>query len=1297
MTKPVTRTIGLLSSNRQIALLNGLEKRLHDLQDRRQELVDQNQRTNTSLQQRLQHDRENLLARCRQQRHETLADWDRASEAIICDYETQSLGLRQELARLSVRFRKARKEEHATILRKVQARCGAVQHQYEARSPEAEKTRAEEYELIKLAATKLDDALDLVREVTMRRLSGLPHVDPLVKEDWETSPETVRRACEAIELAVRQMKETLRDLYAGTPSKLVDTFWILPTCAAGFVLVWSIGSLIFASDRLLIAVLVGIAVAFVLFLSVLGILQIPLRRQTRRIYPRAEHLAAAAQRAAQTGRAIADAKAKEFSEDLLKTRNFHLEAAERWKRENLAEIDKTIAEQERTARKELESQLLELESQFTKQMHDLDQRFNRQAERVAELIRQRINAHEQAAAQQQTEHQQQQTTGLQRFESRNILAVQRGCSLIASTAEKIAQQFPDWKHVSLNEDQQVMGFLPVGCLQVRQQINQAIAAAGIRMDGLPEHLPVALQRKLHAGLLIDCPGDRIEQAVAVVQAVLWRALTTVMPGRCRLTLIDPVGRGQHFGGLITLADHDPDLIDHRVWASATQIESRLEQRAQRNEDILQTCLRDRFSTIEDYNTAAAALAEPYRLIAIAGAPAGISDQAACHIRTLFNSAQRCGNFLFVIREPTTDWLPQLPVINDARWLRLQLADTGHWKLLSPDLQDLPFQPAREPSGSERHRLTGLLGKAAVEANHIEISLREVLAVDQAPPDDSSSGLRIPIGSQGAQRNTFLDLGDGVKQHVLISGKTGSGKSTLLHTIITAGALRYRPDQLHFYLLDFKKGVEFKPYADCPLPHARVIGIESEREFGCSVLERLNAELQTRGEHFRDAGVQELDAFRSVTGRSLPRILLVVDEFQELFTRDDRIASQCATFLDRLVRQGRSFGIHVILSSQSLAGASSLPRATLGQMAVRIALQSSESDAALILGEDNTAARLIQRPGEAIYNDASGLVEGNQPFQVALLSRPDHQAFLAQLRDRDQQSVQPLGPPLIFEGNRPTRWSVALAETAISQPAQPPDTLRGMLGEAIEIGPPTALALRPLTGRNILLVGTPETNVAVLCSAIPVMFLDWKRRHHNEPEIIVMDGNRDAPEIAMTPSEWFRQSQLPCSLIKPRDAETEMQRLHALLNHRLQACDGDQIKTPIVVVVTPLERFREFRQSDSFNYSLDSDSTVGMNEAMQALLRDGPQVGIHVWLCCNAAETLNRWLPRSTHHDLELRILGRMGANDSANLIDTPEASHLTVATMLLYDDSDGRIRKFRICDPPSPDKVAQWMAESIGC
>src|SRR5207253_7149744 len=157
-------------------------------------------------------------------------------------------------------------------------------------------------------------------------------------------------------------------------------------------------------------------------------------------------------------------------------------------------------------------------------------------------------------------------------------------------------------------------------------------------------------------------------------------------------------------------------------------------------------------------------------------------------------------------------------------------------------------------------------------------------------------------------------GKGTSQHALVAGKTGSGKSTLLHALVTNLALSYGPDEVELYLIDFKKGVEFKTYATHELPHARVIAVESEREFGLSVLQRLDAELKRRGDLYRAAGVQDVAGYREKMevqqsppvatggpGGPLPRILLVVDEFQEFFVEDDKLSQEAALLLDRLVR------------------------------------------------------------------------------------------------------------------------------------------------------------------------------------------------------------------------------------------------------------------------------------------------------------------------------------------------------------------------------------------------------------
>ena len=168
------------------------------------------------------------------------------------------------------------------------------------------------------------------------------------------------------------------------------------------------------------------------------------------------------------------------------------------------------------------------------------------------------------------------------------------------------------------------------------------------------------------------------------------------------------------------------------------------------------------------------------------------------------------------------------------------------------------------------------------------------------------------------------------------------------------------------------------------------------------------------------GVQDLAGYKRAGGTEpMPRSLLIIDEFQEFFTEDDRVSQGAAVLLDRIVRQGRAFGIHVLLGSQTLGGAYTLARATIGQMVIRIALQCNEADAYLIMDEDNPAPRLLSRPGEGIYNDAAGSIEGNSPFQAVWL--PDEvRDQLPGESPRARRSNRPsrYPGPFVFEGNAP---------------------------------------------------------------------------------------------------------------------------------------------------------------------------------------------------------------------------------------------------------------------------------------
>ena len=163
---------------------------------------------------------------------------------------------------------------------------------------------------------------------------------------------------------------------------------------------------------------------------------------------------------------------------------------------------------------------------------------------------------------------------------------------------------------------------------------------------------------------------------------------------------------------------------------------------------------------------------------------------------------------------------------------------------------------------------------------------------------------------------------------------------------------------------------------------------------------MDDELKRRGDLFRQLGVQDVAGYKRAGGTEpIPRSLLIIDEFQEFFVEDDNISQTASLLLDRIVRQGRAFGIHVLLGSQTLGGAYTVARTTLGQMVIRIALQCNEADAYLIMDDNNPAPRLLSRPGEGIYNDMAGMIEGNSPFQVVWLPDEVRETYLTKVRAR----------------------------------------------------------------------------------------------------------------------------------------------------------------------------------------------------------------------------------------------------------------------------------------------------------
>lgn len=837
--------------------------------------------------------------------------------------------------------------------------------------------------------------------------------------------------------------------------------------------------------------------------------------------------------------------------------------------------------------------------------------------------------------------------------------------------------------------------VPFGSLEVDLE---KLAGIGFRDNRMafpgPHVFPVPLLLKIpeQASLLFETGDTGGGEAIAAMNTILFRLLALGPPGKLSFTIFDPIGLGQNFAGIMHLADYEDSQVSNRIWTQASQMEEKLGELNEHMEKVIQMYLRNEYATIAEYNAHAGAIAEKYHFLVIAGFPMSFSEAAGRRLLNIAASGARCGVYTIVQWDRRLE-LPHGFLMDELRKNSIRIVATEQGLVLGG--QASPGIRLRLDAPPPSRFATDLLrkvGQSTKDSNRVELPFTQIApSPQQRWTEDASSELRVPIGRSGAAKLQYLGIGRGTRQHALIAGKTGSGKSTLFHVMITNIALWCSPDEAEFYLVDFKKGVEFKCYADSRLPHAKVVAIESDREFGLSVLQRVDDELRRRGDLFRKAGVQDLTGYRKAApDQPMPRQLLMIDEFQEFFTEEDRISQSASVLLDRIVRQGRAFGIHVLLGSQTLGGAYTLARATMGQMVIRIALQCNEADAYLIMDETNAAPRLLSRPGEGIYNDMAGALEGNSPFQVAWLPDDLRDKLLGEVHAKAAASPTPPPGPIVFEGNAPAdvRDNSLLSEALRTRPTAPPLAPRVWLGAPNSIKGPTEVVFQRQGGNNLLVIGQRE-EAALGMAAIALISL---AAQHPPKTLRIILLECTAPG---SPEREFLDRAVDC-IPHPveRPKRPELGQLLNRLTDEILERTGDELpgSAPTTfLVVLGLQDFKQLRAEDEFAFSSsDPGAARSPAAALSALISEGPSRGCHVFATVDSYNNVSRFLGRKGLSEFESRVLFQMSASDSASLIDNPDAGKLGLHRALLYNEREGYLEKFRPYALPGPD----WLRDA---
>ncbi|WP_136246380.1 type VII secretion protein EccCb [Mycobacterium intracellulare] len=231
-------------------------------------------------------------------------------------------------------------------------------------------------------------------------------------------------------------------------------------------------------------------------------------------------------------------------------------------------------------------------------------------------------------------------------------------------------------------------------------------------------------------------------------------------------------------------------------------------------------------------------------------------------------------------------------------------------------------------------------------------------------------MRFPIGIDPRNgQPVALDLKethefDGMGHHVVVVGTTGSGKSVFLTALITSACLTHSPDSLKVAVFDFKGSALAHLVAGFPHTVAAMSNLRNDRLWIVRMEDVLYGEMERRKAWLDRAGVSDIAEYeylrihKKEKLRPMPHLLLVVDEFTQMFAEHDGAKA----VMDEVGRQGRSQGLRLVMGSQRLGH--QMQGGIMSNIPVRVALRTvGDTDSHEVLGTDE-ANHLPKKPAGA---------------------------------------------------------------------------------------------------------------------------------------------------------------------------------------------------------------------------------------------------------------------------------------------------------------------------------------------
>lgn len=775
-----------------------------------------------------------------------------------------------------------------------------------------------------------------------------------------------------------------------------------------------------------------------------------------------------------------------------------------------------------------------------------------------------------------------------------------------------------------------------------------------------------------------------------------------------LTIFDPNGRGNSIFPFLNLPAMMPDMFSKKIFTSPEDISGRLSELNQYVDSVIQQKLSNRFNDVYEYNAATPENPLPIKVVCIFDFPKFFDGRSYDNLLSIVKNANRCGIFVACCYSPSEQKSSYGEVIETIQEIKESSICLIQSKgLLCVENTSLAILPIELPKQTIIDDFCIEYERACKKKLSEGIPFIAVVKEGDFFVKKSAEGLALPVGKGDGSATQFIEFGKRSSQHAIITGATGSGKSTLLHTLIMSALINYSPDELNLYLMDFKSGTEFKIYETIPVPHIKLLALDALQEFGESILMELVEEQNRRSQLFKDNGEHtSLKSYVSATGQVMPRILVIMDEFQILFndSANRKVALHCAELANKIVTEGRAFGIHLVMATQTLRSIrekTALSNSTIEQMRIRIGLKCGEEDANYIFGDTNARDALQKMKGAigtAVYNPE--FTEANNcGFRVAYCPEKEQKELLSSIKAVCENKWKITTK--VFEGNRVPEFPTALIDQ-YKQDNSSEIVLE--IGEPIRVDDPVKVVFNKKKNNNLLVVGsdgglmsqiiTVVSLESSLMSEVNLHYVDGNS-FFDEPIDPFIDGiYRKGCSIDIISSRKaliIAIEKLYDEFKKRRKSISTATEKHIIIVNGLQYIDilcsmlkGEYINRDDYIETNSPNEANDSGGLDLGEFGGTDEESVDYSSAVKELIESGYAYGFYFVITCSEYQTVKDVLHYGAGilGKLSNRIVFAISDKDSDDLIEGIQVSGMNSITAV-YSDGIKKVMQFKPYKTPS--------------